>query len=318
MSCTRTLIFGALALSLSACAPAGGRVAQASWPGQGPATAAAVITATPVPTPTTTPTPAPTPTIQPTPTEVPCRETVGRITQVEIPSATAGYDIDTHVYTPPCYDAGSDRYPVLYLIHGLNFTDDQWVRLGAPDAADALLAKGAIGPLIIVMPRDRFDLDFEPLVVDDVVPYVDAHYRTVDNRLARAIGGLSRGGGWALHIGLLHPDLFSRIGGHSPAVLFDDDGPFVRWVRALPDGLTLALYLDAGQSDSSLGSTLFVDQVFTSAGLEHEIAIRPGAHTEAYWTKWTPDYLRFYAGDWRNLAQLIAVTPTEAPVDGQR
>ncbi len=318
----RLFPFSALALLLTACMPAGGHVAQASWPGDGPATAAAIVTATPWPTATPTPLPTATatqlPTAMATATPTPCHETTGDVFSIDIPSRTVGYTIDTHVYLPPCYDASTDRYPVLYLIHGLNFTDDQWVRLGAPDAADALLAKGEIGPLIIVMPRDRFDVDFEPLLVDDVVPYVDANYRTVTNRLARAIGGLSRGGGWALHIGLRHPDLFARIGGHSPAVLFDDDGPFVRWVRALPKGLPLAIYLDAGQADSSLNSTLFVDGVFTSAGIDHEIAIRPGAHTEAYWTKWTPDYIRFYAGEWRDLDALIRTTPVEETTDGQR
>ncbi len=312
------MTLGLLAQLLAACAPAGGRIAEASWPGQAPATAAAIVTATAVPTVTATSTVTPTALPTSTPTAVPCTETTGQVFSVDVPSQTVRYTIDTHIYLPPCYEAGDERYPVLYLIHGLNFTDDQWVRLGAPAAADSLLADDAIGPLIIVMPRDRFDVDFEPLLVDDVVSFVDEHYRTVDNRLARAIGGLSRGGGWALHIGLRHADLFGRIGGHSPAVLSDDDGPFVRWVRALPDGLPLAFYLDAGQSDSSLGSTLFVDQVFTSAGLEHVIAIRPGAHTEAYWTKWTPEYLRFYAGEWRNLAQLIATPQPEPAVDGQR
>ncbi|HRF47887.1 MAG TPA: alpha/beta hydrolase-fold protein [Anaerolineales bacterium] len=280
------------------------------------------VTPAPLPTlrsvPTFTPIPSLTPTVTPTATPVPCLETVGTVSQIAIPSTTTRYAIDTQVYLPPCYDASVDRYPVLYLIHGLNYTDDQWVRLGAPAAADALLAAGEIAPLIIVMPRDRFDSDFERLVLDDVVPYVEATYRTIDHRLARAIGGLSRGGGWALHIGLRNPELFGRVGGHSPAVLLDDDGPFVRWVRALPEGLPLALYLDAGQADSSLGSTLFVDQVFTSAGLAHDIHIRPGAHTEAYWAKWTPDYLRFYAGDWLNLARQIAIPPTEQPVDGKR
>lgn len=319
MSRRSALIFGALGVALTtSCAPTTGHVAQASWPGQTAATAARVVTVTAVPTGTQTPTPEPTATITPTSTPVPCRDTVGEVLSVDIPSTTVWYTIDAQIYLPPCYEAVDQRYPVLYLIHGLNFTDDQWVRLGAPTAADDLLADNIIGPMIIVMPRDRFDADFEQILLQDVLPYVDANYNTISDRLARAIGGLSRGGGWALHIGLRHPDLFSRIGGHSPAVSYDDDGVLVRWVRALPKGEPLALYLDAGQADSSLGSTMFVDQIFTTAGLDHEIYIRPGAHTEAYWTKWTPDYMRFYGEDWRDLDLLIKPQFPEDGVDDPR
>lgn len=319
MSRRTALILGALWVALTtSCAPTTGHVAQASWPGQAPATAARVVTVTAVPTVTQTPTAEPTATITPTSTPVPCRDTVGEVFSVDIPSTTVWYTIDTQIYLPPCYDSEDRRYPVLYLIHGLNYTDDQWVRLGAPTAADELLADDVIGPMIIVMPRDRFDSDFENILLQDVLPYVDANYNTIPDRLARAIGGLSRGGGWALHIGLRHPDLFSRIGGHSPAVSYDDDGVLVRWVRALPKGEPLALYLDAGQADSSLGSTMFVDQIFTSAGLDHEIYIRPGAHTEAYWTKWTSDYMRFYGEDWRDLDRLILTTTPDPAVDDPR
>lgn len=311
MSRSPALILGAVSVAMAtSCTPSVGSVAQASWPGQAAATAAHIVTATPVPSVTPTPTPEPTATITPTPTPIPCRDTAGEVLSVDIPSTTVRYTIDTQIYLPPCYEAFDRRYPVLYLIHGLNYTDDQWVRLGAPAAADDLLADDIVGPMIIVMPRDRFDADLEQIMLQDVLPYVDAHYNTIPDRLARAIGGLSRGGGWALHIGLRHPDLFSRIGGHSPAVSYDDDGVLVRWIRALPKDEPLALYLDAGQADSSLGSTLFVDQIFTSAGLDHEIYIRPGAHTEAYWTKWTPDYVRFYGEEWRDPDRLI---PTQIP-----
>lgn len=307
-----------LLLSATACAPSVGPVAQAAWPGQSTATAASIVTATLVPTATATPTPAPTATITPTATPIPCRDTVGEVLGVDIPSTTVRYTIDAQIYLPPCYDAEDGHYPVLYLIHGLNYTDDQWVRLGAPTAADELLAEGTVGPMIIVMPRDRFDVDFESLLIGDVLPYVDAHYRTIPDRLARAIGGLSRGGGWALHIGLRHPDLFSRIGGHSPAVSYDDDGVLVRWVRALPKDLPLAVYLDAGQSDSSLGSTLFVDQILTTTGLDHEIHVRPGAHTEAYWTKWASEYMSFYGREWRDLDRLIEVDDPDVAFDDLR
>jgi enterochelin esterase-like enzyme len=211
------------------------------------------------------------------------------------------YAIDTQIYLPPCYGLNPNtRYPVLYLIHGLNFTEDQWVRLGAADSADSLIATGEIAPLIIVMPRDRQDIRLDPAFITDLLPYIDATYQTLDDREHRAIGGLSRGAGWALHLGLRYPDLFGRIGGHSPAIFLGDEQNILDYVRAIArDGPVPALYIDVGSTDAQRESARWLDQNFTWFKFGHTYLVQSGGHTEEYWSTHVPDYLRFYAGDWR-------------------
>ena len=116
---------------------------------------------------------------------------------------------------------------MLYLLHGQTFEDDQWVRLGAATVADNLIHRGEAPPFIIVFPDDRYwnlppaRLSGERLI-DEIIPYIDKTYRTRAERQYRALGGLSRGGGWAVHHLLTRYDLFGMIGLHSP-VIFNDD-----------------------------------------------------------------------------------------------
>lgn len=234
-----------------------------------------------------------------TPTAVPCTETQGAVTQISLPSDTLNYPIDARLYLPPCYSASDQRYPVLYLIHGLNFKEDQWERLGAPGDADALAAAGKIAPLIIVMPRDRLDSRLDRAFVNDLVPYIDANYRTLADRKFRAIGGLSRGAGWAVHIGLQFPSVFSRIGAHSPAVFKGDENHILQWTHHLPPDQVPAIYVDIGEGDSLVPSAVWLDQVFTWFKVKHTFTLQPGAHSEEYWSAHVSDYLRFYAADWR-------------------
>jgi enterochelin esterase-like enzyme len=231
-----------------------------------------------------------------------------------VPSAVLNYDIDTELYLPPCYASSGERYPVLYLIHGLNFTEDQWVRLGVADAADAMSADGEIAPLIIVMPRDRKDTRFDPAFVTDLVPYIDATYRTKAEAGYRAIGGLSRGGGWSIHLGLRYPQLFGRVGAHSPAVFFGDETNVLAYARAVAKtGPVPALYVDVGEDDANRQSAAWLDQVFTWFNFGQTYLVQPGGHTEKYWSSHIDDYLRFYAAAWRLGLNPATPTPSLTP-----
>ena len=112
------------------------------------------------------------------------------------------------IYLPPCYDERIEiNYPVLYLLHGQTYTDDQWIRLGVPNILDNLIHSGESQPFIIVFPDDRYwnlpaGPGFGERLVDSLIPYIDQTYRTLPDRNHRAIGGMSRGAGWALRLGL--------------------------------------------------------------------------------------------------------------------
>ena len=257
------------------------------------------------------PTAAPTlvPSSTPSPTAVPCAETEGEVVTATIPSDTLNYAINSRIYLPPCYGKVADiRYPVLYLIHGLNFKEDQWVRLGIATAADDLIAADEIAPIIIVLPRDRKDDRLEAAFIADLLPYIDSTYLTLADRQHRAIGGLSRGGGWSVHIGLQHPELFARVGAHSPAVFFGDENDIVQWTWHTPKDQKPTVYIDIGENDANPQSAAWLDQVLIYADIDHTYLVQAGGHSEKYWTAHVADYLRFYAADWRG-----TLIPTATP-----
>ena len=140
------------------------------------------------------------------------------------------------VYTPPGYDKDpNNRYPVLYLLHGYNENETGWGHQGrAGFIMDNLIAEGKVRPFIIVMDngdiatrpggvpqgapphnhgRGMFDFSaFEHALIGDVIPFVDANFRTLTDQPHRALAGLSMGGMQTHSISLKHLDTFSYIG----------------------------------------------------------------------------------------------------------
>jgi enterochelin esterase-like enzyme len=136
------------------------------------------------------------------------------------------------IYLPPCNPCDEAGLPVIYLLHGVNADESQWDDVTMDEAADEGRAKGTLPPVILVFPkrlddstqpRPDGDLPFEHFVVTDLIPWVEAHTPARPDREARAIGGISRGGFWALEIAFRHPRLFSAVGGHSPVTGQKDD-----------------------------------------------------------------------------------------------
>jgi enterochelin esterase-like enzyme len=211
--------------------------------------------------------------------------------------------LDYRVYLPPCYEEQTQqRYPVLYLVHGQSYNDDQWDRLGADEAAGRLIAAGEIAPLILVMPRDRVwsqpDEDmFGRAVVEELIPFIDGNYRTLADRTHRAVGGLSRGAGWAVHFGLSQWELFSAFGAHSPATFWSDALQFRTWLKEIPADSLPRIYLDAGDHDRPeiLDAAQRFAALLTQLGIPHEWYLFPGYHDEAYWSAHVEKYLRWYA-----------------------
>jgi enterochelin esterase-like enzyme len=217
------------------------------------------------------------------------------------------HPLDYRIYTPPCYTQHTTtRYPVLYLIHGQSFDDSQWERLGMGQAADRLIAAGEIAPLIIVMPRDRFWTQpsqdrFGDAMMEVLIPLVDETYRTRPEREQRAIGGLSRGGSWALHLGTRYWQSFSAIGAHSAAI-FWEDAPTIRgWLEAIPPDQMPRIYLDVSSNDRPeiSESALGIERTLTRLGIAHEFYLFQGYHEEAYWSAHVEQYLRWYAAEWK-------------------
>jgi enterochelin esterase-like enzyme len=208
------------------------------------------------------------------------------------------------VYLPPCYARRTDlRYPVLYLFHGQTYDENQWVRLGAPATADQLVSSGEVLPFLIVMPFDPYpqqpyEYGFDEGFLQDLLPYVDSYYRTLADRFHRAVGGLSRGSSWALHFGLSRPDLFGKIGMHSP-IIFASDGLLVeKWLDIIPPDRMPQIYLDISENDQDINNARWLEDIFTVRAIPHEWHLNTGFHTEEYWTAHVEEYLRWYATGW--------------------
>ncbi len=257
----------------------------------------------PPPTATVTFTPSPIPPTF-TPTPLACLTQPGTITQETIPFGD-NLTQDFLVYTPPCYDELTDlRYPVLYLLHGQTYAQDQWVRLGVPQIADALIHSGEAAPFIIVFPDDRYwnaspGAGFGDRLVLDIIPYMDKTYRAIADREHRSLGGLSRGGGWAVKLGFEHPELFGSLGLHSPAV-FKDNAPYVeRILKGIPEELRPHLWLDVGDADRELVSIWAFEESLIRTDYFHEYHFYSGDHSEEYWIRHVEEYLRWYTQAWQ-------------------
>jgi enterochelin esterase-like enzyme len=154
-------------------------------------------------------------------------------------SAKGGANRRAYVYTPAVYKSSSERYPVLYLLHGGSGDEDAWVSCGrASQILDNLIAQGRARPMIVVMPNGnitriaapdyvkapaalpanqdpgRFPL-FPETIVQDLVPFIDKTYRTRTDRDSRAIAGLSVGGAQTMYTAFNHLDLFAWVAAFS-------------------------------------------------------------------------------------------------------
>jgi enterochelin esterase-like enzyme len=203
------------------------------------------------------------------------------------------------IYLPGCYAEWPEaHFPTLYLLHGLQATDAQWDDLGADDVAARLIASGEIPPLIIVMPWERRGLDYESAIADVLVPWVDASFRTIPSREGRAIGGLSRGAGWALRIAFQHPGLFSALGLHSPAILSPDLYNLPFWLEGLSPQDLPRIWIDIGDRDPLRPSTLELAAIFDQAEVAYAWHPNQGYHAPDYWASHMQEYLIWYSLGW--------------------
>jgi enterochelin esterase-like enzyme len=279
----------------------------------------------------------PTPTLQintaiptldiPTEEVPPCEETQGQITREVLESTIVGGFVSYRIYLPPCYASTGRRYPVLYMLHGWGegMDDSQWDNLGLDEAADLGFMRGSLPPMIIVMPNglDAFhgepDSAFPEVIVQELVPQIDATYCTWNERVGRSIGGLSRGGMWAICTAFNNPQMFNRVGGHSP-VFQDPEAPIEQNPLLIVDTAdrieALEMYFDVGAGDFAVDPPLqeFVAKLH-ARGIEPTYVINPfGDHSDTYWVNHTADYLAFYAANWpRDVSQFPGCEPPSIP-----
>ena len=199
-----------------------------------------------------------------------------------IDSRILGKEMNLAVYRPAVND--NSALPVLYFLHGRTGNESLLQWLGMEKTADAMIEAGEIQPMIVVCPnldnsrginsaelyrevKGKYGVvhkgRYEDYLLDELIPFVDNTFHTIRDRSARYIGGISSGGYTALSIGLRHQELFSKIGGHMPAIdlsYTDEDECYftdeAMWLKNDPITIAkqtafddLKVFLDDGKED---------------------------------------------------------------------
>jgi acetyl esterase/lipase len=229
-------------------------------------------------------------------------------------SRAVGGPVGYALYLPPGYDPGSQaRYPVIYWLHGMGGDPrrgetfvrmlDEAIRAGIAPATIAVLPNGGPAGFYCDWPGGAWPI--ETVIVDELIPHVDATYRTITSREGRCIEGQSMGGFGAAHLGFKYPDLFGTISISAGALIdfsaasprddvrrsrvfrtvwggdrsrFEADDPSTL-ARANADrvrGRTLVRSF-CGDLDSLLGLNDRFHALLQELGIEHEYTIVPGA-----------------------------------------
>ena len=227
----------------------------------------------------------------------------GSILRESTYSPVSRQDQRYQIYLPPCYAANDQSYPLLTLLHGSDADDLQWALLGFLHELDMAIQDGSATPMIVLMPNGGAaanDNDFSAKSYDqillDLLAQIDANYRGSG---AKAIGGISRGGFWAYHLGFRYPEQFAAVGGHSP--WFDDDHVPAAYnplhiAASLEPGARFSLWLDRGSRDSAAPGIDMMHVNLQRHDIPHEFVVYPdGDHSEASWSLHIGDYLDFYS-----------------------
>ncbi len=233
----------------------------------------------------------------------------GDVRKVWYQSGTLKQQRRMHVYTPPDYDQGAEKYPVFYLLHGGGDEDSGWSTVGrAGFILDNLIASKKAKPMIVVMPngslprpavapgakldpkemaalQDRFTGE----LLNDVVPTVEKHFRVKTGPENRALAGLSMGGGQTTRVLTGHPDQFGYVAVWSAGLFGGDPAAFERQNEAFlknaagVNKTVKLLEITVGDKDFALAGSKALSEVLAKHGIKHELKVTGGGHT---WINW--------------------------------
>ncbi|WP_343679557.1 alpha/beta hydrolase [Chryseobacterium arthrosphaerae] len=223
----------------------------------------------------------------------------GKIDTIQYSSVTVGTTRKALVYTPPGFKKG-EKYPVLYLLHGIGGDEKEWFKNGTPQIIlDNLYAKGKLSPMIVVLPNGRAMKDdratgdimakdkveafaaFEKDLLNDLIPFVEKKYPVKKDRNNRAIAGLSMGGGQTLNFGLGNIDRFAWVGAFSAA-------PNTKEPQLLlPDPSKAKelklLWISCGDQDRLMPFSKRTSDYLTDNKIPHIFYVEPGGHNFKVW-----------------------------------
>lgn len=199
------------------------------------------------------------------------------------------------VYTPPDYDKNRSSYPTLYLQHGMGDNQATWTVHGkAHWILDNLVAQKKAKPMVMVMMDGHAATSlgggltnntalFERDLLEEVLPFVETHYRVRKDAASRALTGLSMGGGQALTIGLNHTDTFGWVAGFSSATPSREAIQATLEKPELTNRRLKLLWIACGRSDFLLKMNQDFVALLESRNVRHEWVLTEGGHTWPVW-----------------------------------
>jgi enterochelin esterase family protein len=247
----------------------------------------------------------------------------GEIRQVWYQSSTLDMQRRMHVYTPPGYDAGTDKYPVFYLLHGGGDEDSGWSTIGrAGFILDNLIADKKAKPMLVVMPNgslprpsnmpritpgqtpspeaakamEAFRQRFTNELLKDVIPTVEKTFRVQTGAQNRALAGLSMGGGQTLGVVSSHPDQFAYVGVWSAGIGQNAADWEKRNTTFLDSSdkvnATIKLFsISVGDKDFTFAGSKNLAEILKKHDIKNELHVSGGGHT---WINWR-HYLNEFA-----------------------
>jgi enterochelin esterase family protein len=217
------------------------------------------------------------------------------------------------IYTPPGYESSKDKYPVLYLLHGMGGDEEAWIALGrTAQILDNLIAQGKAKPMIVVMPNGNVAQEAAPgesslgyykptmqlpntmdgkyeETFSDIIKFVESNYRVKADKANRAVSGLSMGGYHSLHISRYYPNTFDYVGLFSAAIMPNDQvkskvyDNFDSTLEAqMKNGLKL-YWIGIGKTDFLYKTNTEFREKLDKIGMKYTYVETEGGHV---WTNW--------------------------------
>ena len=225
-------------------------------------------------------------------------------------SAVLGINRRLTVYTPYGYENNpKKKYPVLYLLHGAGGDEEAWISMGrTAQILDNLIEKGLAEPMIVVMPNgnanqqaavtlnipnkpqpqmdrnamqsmsDRQRNSYVVSLCEEIVPFIEKNYRVIAKPEARAIAGLSMGGGHTITASIMYPQMFDYI---CPLSAAGSATP--EQIATLKKAGVKLYFLACGDEDFLFEGSKTLDKTLTEQGLDHIFYVSGGGHVWANW-----------------------------------
>ncbi len=184
------------------------------------------------------------------------------------------------IYLPPCYEGnGHSAYPVVYWTNG-DGSD-------LIDRAERMISQGDTPPFIMVMigidPNKGSGADKQ--IIEDVIPYIDAHYDTLADRQNRSITGTSHGGAIAIRAAFQAPELFGRVAVLSGGIADGEQEKFTDWIASMPSDQRPVVLIDVGDQDGVIVLTHHLMDLLDKNNYPYTFTHAPGDHDWRYFDR---------------------------------